>query len=71
MILFRLNEGFASWVEILGLNNANPEFQALSVFVTGKNKKKTKNSWKSLVHFLNSNGSTCTCDGQSFYKSSD
>ncbi|CAF1400989.1 unnamed protein product [Adineta ricciae] len=29
-----LNEGFASWVEILGLNNANPEFQALSVFVT-------------------------------------
>ncbi|CAF0817363.1 unnamed protein product [Adineta steineri] len=29
-----LNEGFASWVEILGLNNVNPEFQALSIFVT-------------------------------------
>lgn len=33
-ILNRLNEGFASWVEILGLNSANPEFEALSIFVT-------------------------------------
>ena len=32
----RLNEGFASWVETLGLNNSNPEFQALNVFVTCK-----------------------------------
>ncbi len=31
-----LNEGFASWVEILGLNSANPEFEALNVFVTSK-----------------------------------
>ncbi|CAF3546049.1 unnamed protein product [Rotaria sp. Silwood1] len=29
-----LNEGFASWVEVLGLHNANPEFEALDVFVT-------------------------------------
>ncbi|CAF3355817.1 unnamed protein product [Rotaria socialis] len=29
-----LNEGFASWVEVIALNNANPEFEALDVFVT-------------------------------------
>ncbi|CAF1156557.1 unnamed protein product [Didymodactylos carnosus] len=29
-----LNEGFASWVEILGLNNSSPEFHPLDVFVT-------------------------------------
>ncbi|CAF2983694.1 unnamed protein product [Rotaria sp. Silwood2] len=29
-----LNEGFASWVEVLGLDNASPEFEALDVFVT-------------------------------------
>ncbi|CAF1185611.1 unnamed protein product, partial [Didymodactylos carnosus] len=29
-----LNEGFASWVEVLGLNHANPDFHPLDVFVT-------------------------------------
>ena len=30
-----MNEGFASWVEVLGLNHANPEFKALDIFVIG------------------------------------
>ncbi|CAF4239646.1 unnamed protein product [Rotaria sp. Silwood2] len=29
-----LNEGFASWVEVLGLNHSNPEFQSFDTFVT-------------------------------------
>ncbi|CAF4526114.1 unnamed protein product, partial [Rotaria sp. Silwood2] len=31
-----LNEGFASWVEILGLNHSNPEFHSFDLFVTGE-----------------------------------
>jgi aminopeptidase N len=34
--LRRLNEGFASWVEVLGLDHSNPEFQSFDTFVTGK-----------------------------------
>lgn len=33
LVCYRLNEGFASWVEILGLHSASPEFEALNVFV--------------------------------------
>ncbi|CAF3448231.1 unnamed protein product [Rotaria socialis] len=29
-----LNEGFASWVEVLGLNHSNPEFHSFDVFVS-------------------------------------
>ncbi|UJR17212.1 hypothetical protein I4U23_004107 [Adineta vaga] len=29
-----LNEGFASWVEVLGLNHSNPEFQSFDTFVS-------------------------------------
>lgn len=39
-----LNEGFASWVEVLGLNHSNPEFRRFDTFITGKslrNKRST------------------------------
>ncbi|CAF1683910.1 unnamed protein product, partial [Adineta ricciae] len=29
-----LNEGFASWVEVLGLNHSNPEFRSFDTFVS-------------------------------------
>lgn len=31
-----LNEGFASWIEVLGLNYTNPEFQSFDTFVICK-----------------------------------
>jgi len=44
-----LNEGFASWVEVLGLNHSNPEFQSFDTFVSGEHKKRP--AYRLLIFF--------------------